>query len=456
MIKKWMKKLFNQKVQAGKRAPDVLPYGSHKIARDSLSFAAEKVIKRLQAEGYEAFVVGGAVRDLLLGIEPKDFDVATNAKPEEVHKVFRRSRIIGRRFKIVHVMVGPETIEVTTFRGGDVQTQNEQGRIMKDNTYGTQMEDALRRDFTCNALYYNPKTQEILDYHDGVADIKAKRLVMIGDPAERYKEDPVRIMRAARLSAKLGFTLAPKTQAPIAAQASLLAQEPPARLFDELLKLLFSGNAQACLKRLDELGVQRDVFPLLQAVLGQDENNPFVTIALESTDQRLREQKPVSVGFLLASLLWQPVYEKWQAYLAEGQKSVPALAAAMADVQDSLDHRFSVPRRFSATMREIWLMQPQFEARVGNRPFRLLAQNRFRAAYDFLLIRAQVGEVPQELADWWTQFQKANGDEQVQMIKDAPNGQTRAAAPKRRRRKPSGAQKSATRGAPQQAGQRHD
>lgn len=444
MLKKFIRKVLQLDGSAqnspanGMPIPKIISFSEHKIDADSLSFAAEKVVKRLQTAGFEAFVVGGAVRDLLLGIEPKDFDIATNAEPEEVRKLFRRSRIIGRRFQIVHVMVGPETLEVTTFRGGSVAQHNEHGRIMKDNTYGTQAEDAMRRDFTCNALYYDPQNQTIIDYHKGVADIKARKLVMIGDPAARYTEDAVRILRAARLSAKLGFSLDAKTAKPIESLAHLLKQEPPARLFDELLKLLLSGSAQPCLVKLQEFGVPSDVFPLLQAVLGEDHPNPFADIALENTDIRIKEGKSISVGFLMAALLWQPVLNKWKIYLEQGQKSVPAIIAAMNDVQDSLDNRFSIPRRFSTTMREIWLMQPQFEARVGSRPFKLLAQPRFRAAYDFLLIREQVGEVPTELGEWWTKFQHASEDDQQTMIAQvkAPVGTVKR---KRRRRKPSAA-----------------
>lgn len=421
MLKKFIRKVLHlgatQYAATSKTPPpQIIPYFEHGINADALNFAAEKVVKRLQNGGFDAFVVGGAVRDLLLGIEPKDFDIATNAAPEEVRKLFRRSRIIGRRFKIVHVMVGPETIEVTTFRGGVVDQHNEHGRIMKDNTYGTQAEDAMRRDFTCNALYFNPKDETIIDYNHGFADIKAKRLMMIGDPAERYKEDSVRILRAARLSAKLGFTLEVKTAKPIVSHAYLLQQEPPARLFDELLKLLLSGSAKQCLNKIQEFGVPTDVFPLLQAVLGQNHLNPFADIALHNTDMRIRAGKSVSVGFLMAALLWQPVQSKWQFYLEQGQKATPALIAAMNDVQDSLDNRFSIPRRFSATMREIWLLQPQFEVRVGVRPFKILTQARFRAAYDFLLLRIQVGEQTTELGEWWTTFQQVSVQRQQEMI----------------------------------------
>ncbi|WP_434778012.1 polynucleotide adenylyltransferase PcnB [Neisseria sp. Ec49-e6-T10] len=418
MLKKWVQKVFGGKrsSQHKEATAQILKFAEHHISKDQLSFAAEKVIKRLQEKNFDAFVVGGAVRDLLLNREPKDFDIATNASPEQVRQLFRRSRIIGRRFKIVHVMIGPETIEVTTFRGGQIDTQNEHGRIMKDNSYGTQQEDAERRDFTCNALYYNPRNQTIIDYHHGVDDIKAKKLVMIGDATERYQEDPVRILRAIRLSSKLGFTLDKKTAQPIIKSAYLLKKEPPARLFDELIKLLLSGEARKCLEVLQGFGITSDTFPLLTTALTKQDTHPFVALTLRHTDERLQAGKPVSIGYLLASLLWPLVSQNWERHISEGQRSVPALILAMNDIQNGLDKNFSIPKRFSSTMREIWLLQPQFEARFGTRPYRLLSQQRFRAAYDFMLTRVEANELPQELAQWWTDFQVVSDSEKQEMI----------------------------------------
>ncbi len=434
MLKKWYNKLFKSK-QKPSAQPKIYSVTEHKVTREQLSFAAEKVVKRLQEKGFEAYVVGGAIRDLLLGQDPKDFDVATSASPEEVRQLFRRSRIIGRRFKIVHVMVGPETIEVTTFRGGKVSNHNEQGRIMRDNSFGSRAEDAARRDFTCNALYYNPKDETIIDYCHGVADIKAKKLVIIGDAKERYQEDPVRILRAVRLSAKLGFTLDQRTKEPVASCTYLLKDEPQARLFDELLKLLLSGYARQALKVMQQYDLQAtEVFPLLKFVSGEGQDNPFAEITLKNTDERLQSGKHVSVGFILAALLWQPVYLAWQANRQQKQKMMPALIMAMNEVQESLDKRFAVPKRFSAMMREIWLLQPHFEMRVGNRPYRLLAQERFRAAYDFMLIRSQVGELPPELGLWWTEFQNATDDEKVQLIEKVGASQQVTANKRKRRR----------------------
>ena len=448
MLKKWLHKVLPGKSAKARAHKDVLDFSEHGIRADMLSFAAEKVVRRLHHEGFEAYVVGGAVRDLLLGIEPKDFDVATNATPEEVRKVFRRSRIIGRRFQIVHVMVGPETIEVTTFRGGGQVQQNEHGRIMKDNTYGNMEEDAMRRDFTCNALYYDPVRQKIVDFHDGVADIRARRLVMIGNPAARYQEDPVRILRAVRLSGKLGFEVDEATAEPIHGYAGRLKQEPVARLFDEIMKLLFSGHARQCLKQLHKLGVDADIHPLLTALQqsGQHKQQNIVALALNNTDERLRADKSVSVGFVLAAVLWPQLDRHWQNNLAQGQKSAAAMNAAILDLRDDIEKGWGVPQRFAATMREIWTLQPQFDNRKGARPHRLLAQPRFRAAYDFLMLRDQLGEVGEGLAQWWTSFQHAADDKRNEM--SAGSGHNRETAmpsvdgnlgevpKKKRRRKP--------------------
>ncbi|QMT35337.1 polynucleotide adenylyltransferase PcnB [Neisseria wadsworthii] len=437
MLKKLWRKMVPAKSKMHKR---VLPFAEHHINADKLNFAAEKVVDRLHHAGYEAYVVGGAVRDLLLGVEPKDFDVATNATPEQVRKVFRRSRIIGRRFQIVHVMVGPETIEVTTFRGGDNALQNEHGRIMKDNTYGSMEEDAMRRDFTCNALYFDPIRREIIDFHHGVEDVRNKKLVMIGEPEARYQEDPVRILRAIRLSGKLGFDIEEATAAPIAENAARLKNEPAARLFDEMLKILLSGYARRCLDALKRSDIDVSVHPILDALKQSDHRNGqnIITLALKNTDDRLRADKSVSVGFVLAAVLWPELYGYWQQHLSQGEKPVAALNSAIGVMRDNMEQGWGVPQRFSATMREIWALQPQFDFVRGNRPFRLLAQPRFRAAYDFLVLRAQTGEVPQELVDWWTAFQHADEHTKQEMTsaKHAPatqSGETEPAKKKRRR-----------------------
>ncbi|MDO5058647.1 MAG: polynucleotide adenylyltransferase PcnB [Neisseria sp.] len=416
MLKKLWRKVAGRKTPAAHKR--VLPFEAHGFDEGSVSYAAEQVVSRLQKAGYQAYVVGGAVRDLLLGVEPKDFDVATDATPEEVRGLFRRSRIIGRRFKIVHVMVGPETIEVTTFRGGSGKVlQNQDGRIMTDNTYGTLEEDAQRRDFTCNALYFDPIRREIIDFHNGVEAVKRRELVMIGDAVERYQEDPVRILRAVRLSGKLGFTVEAATAAPIAENAGRLKSEPVARLFDEIMKLVFSGYARRCLDQFAVLGIDTRIHPLLDALQAASyaKGRNMAALALKNTDERLRQDKSVSVGFVLAAVLWPELNARWQKRLGKGAKPVPALNEAIAQMREEMEKGWGVPQKFAATMREIWILQPPFDNRRGARPHRLLAQPRFRAAYDFLILRAQLGEVPQELADWWTRFQHADETERNEM-----------------------------------------
>ncbi|HEY7986846.1 MAG TPA: polynucleotide adenylyltransferase PcnB, partial [Methylophilaceae bacterium] len=406
---------------------------THGINKRHISPAALKTTEGLQKAGFEAFIVGGAVRDLMLGKVPKDFDIATDATPEEVRQVFRRSRIIGRRFRIVHVLFGNETIEVTTFRGHHLAEDDnaqvaETGRILRDNVFGSQQEDAMRRDFSVNALYYDPKTEEVWDYHDGVADIKKGVLRVIGDVETRYKEDPVRMLRAVRLSAKLGLKIDRASEAPIARMADLLQDVPPSRLFEEMLKLFLSGHAMESATALRQHGLHHGVLPLLDVVFEQPMGERFVTLALKNTDQRVQQDKPVSPAFLFATLLWHEVLATWQKYQAQGERAFPALQQAMYDVSDIQAEKLSIPKRFSITMREIWGMQPRFEQRAGQRPFRLIEHERYRAGYDFLLLRCESGELDMSLAEWWDEF--ANGDtaSRTQMLQPDT-------APKKRRRK---------------------
>ncbi len=425
----------------GANRPKIIPFAQHGINRDHISPSAVKVTSRLQEAGFEAYVVGGAVRDLMVGQEPKDFDVATNATPEEVHKLFRRSRIIGRRFRIVHVVFGrDEVIEVTTFRGDgrDVET-TDTGRIVSDNVYGSMADDAKRRDFTVNAMFYNPADETVHDYHHGVRDVAAKRLVMIGQPIERYKEDPVRMLRAVRLAAKLGFSIEEGTRKPIAHLAQLLRDVAPARLFDETMKMLHSGQSWACLIRLRAEGLHKGVFPLLDAILEQPGAEDFVKLALDQTDRRLRDNKGISDGFLLATLTWCEVRAEWQKRLDTGEKTLPALFDAMDVVESKLVDKMAIPRRFLTTMREIWALQPRYEIRNGSRPYRLLEQPRFRAGYDFLCLRAAVGEVPKELADWWEKFQYADeATRQSMLVREQPGSAPANKKKRRRRKKPAG------------------
>ncbi|MDF0605226.1 polynucleotide adenylyltransferase PcnB [Neisseriaceae bacterium TC5R-5] len=437
MIRKLIRKVLELPSGMAKRhKPRVIPLSQHGIRREQLSKAAFRVTTQLQEAGFSAFVVGGAVRDLMLGLTPKDFDVATNATPEQVQRVFRRARIIGRRFRIVHVMMGQETIEVTTFRGGSVASTNETGRIMADNSFGSQAEDAQRRDFTVNALFYDPAQQTVIDYHHGVKDLQHKKLVMIGSPERRYQEDPVRMLRAVRLAAKLGFSIDEATRQPIAAHAHLLKKEPPARLFDELLKLLMSGHAYDCLIKLGEEGLACGAFPLLDAVLSDGDDHQFLKLGLESTDSRIRAGKTVSVGFLLAALLWRQVEQRWAQHQAAGYKPTLALSQAIADVEAEQDEDFAIPRRFSITMREIWMLQARFDSRSGQRPYRFIEQPRFRAAYDFFALRGEVGEVELDLVQWWTDFQRADFIEREKLIATAKLGEQASPVKKRRRRHP--------------------
>jgi len=430
----------------------------HRIDPHLLSKNAVKVTKTLQDAGYDAYIVGGAVRDLLLGIAPKDFDVATNATPEQVQKLFRRSRLIGRRFQIVHVTFyaskgshnyrdKPEIIEVSTFRAileGEGTHVAQSGRILRDNVWGSQAEDATRRDFTINAMYYDPSSQNVLDYHGGMRDLKAKVLRMIGDPAQRYREDPVRMLRAVRFSAKTGFGIEANSLAPIRELADLLHDVPQARLFDEILKLLMSGHAWASLESLRAAGLHQGILPLIDVILEQSEENNFAKLALARTDARVEQGKPISPGFLFATLLWHSVLKVWQKNLAAGQANVPALQDAIDTALSTQREIFAIQRRHESDMREIWGLQPRFERRVGRIPYRLLESPRFRAGYDFLCLRCAAGELPQELADWWETFQDSDSAGREKLMEAAkatsqktsgsgkPSGQSK----RRRRRGP--------------------
>ena len=414
MIKRFIRRVFGLPAEATLR----VPHQKHGLARGAISPAAAKVCAALRDAGYSAYVVGGAVRDLLLGIEPKDFDVATDARPEQVKPLFRRALIIGRRFRLVHVMMGAETVEVSTFRAADPETavKDEHGRVLRDNVFGSQEEDARRRDFTVNALYFDPATEEVVDFHGGLGDLKRRVLQVIGEPETRYREDPIRMLRAVRLAAKLGLTLAPATRAPIRRLAPLLETVPPARLFDEMLKLLLSGHASACLRQLREVGLHHGVLPLLDVILKQPLGERFVTLALAQTDERVLGERPVSPAFLFAALFWHEVLAAWKARQGRGERPIPALEAAMDEVLDKQCEKLAITRKLTATMREVWAMQPRFEQRSSSRAFRLLEAPRFRMAYDFLALRAASGEVPAELEVWWRAFQGADDETRKAML----------------------------------------
>jgi poly(A) polymerase len=441
-----MIKRFVEKVQTlfarRRRAPKArhVPVAEHGIRRDRVSRSALRVCETLRKAGHHAYIVGGAVRDLLINVPPKDFDVATDATPEQTKSHFRRAIIIGRRFRLVHVMFGPETIEVSTFRAAnDGQAVDEHGRMLADNVFGTQADDAARRDFTINALYYDPATETVIDYHDGVKDIKRRRLRMIGEPEARYREDPVRMLRAVRIAAKLGFEIDESTRAPIARLADLLGNVPAARVFDEMLKLLTSGHSVACILRLRAEGLHHGLLPLLDVILEQPEGERFVMLALSRTDERVRAGKHIAVGFLFACLLWHEVLKRWKDLQAAGQHRIPALGAAIDEVLDRQTEKLAIQRRYVADMRDIWMMQPRFERRTGRAPIALLSHLRLRAGYDFLALRAAADEVPAELATWWHDFMHADEDGRARMLAAVPSPRQGEGARRRRRRRPKAA-----------------
>ncbi|MFM1891161.1 MAG: hypothetical protein RLZ44_238 [Pseudomonadota bacterium] len=422
--------------------PTVIPRSEHVISRANISENALKVLYRLKNAGFQAYLVGGGVRDLLLGREPKDFDVATDARPEQVRDVFRNCRLIGRRFRLAHVHFGQEIIEVATFRGiradedaaaDDHQTEN--GMLLTDNVYGSIEEDALRRDFSVNALYYNIEDFSVIDYADGMADLKSGVLRLLGDPEQRYREDPVRMLRAARFAAKLGFRLDPATEAPVTRLAPLLAEVPPARLFDEMLKLFLSGTAVTAFEILRQHELFAQLFPDTEAALAHEEHDFPLTLVLkglENTDLRVGEDKPVTPAFLFAVLLWEPVRRLAEQLEARGVATHPALQQAATEIIERQISRVALPRRFSVPMREIWLLQPRFALLRGKRPQRTAAHPRFRAAYDFLVLRAAAGEADPELVSWWSDFQAGAAPAvAAPASRGAPSGRRR-----RRRRKP--------------------
>ena len=450
MIKKFIDKLLG-KVSGAPKAKK-LPFGKreevgvdrHGIDPTLVDERARNVVSTLQGAGFEAYIVGGAVRDLMVGLAPKDFDVATNATPEQVKSLFRRAFIIGRRFRIVHVVYGRgrehEVIEVSTFRaymdnaaaeavaGNERTSKNElagmkhavdaSGRVLRDNVWGPQEEDAVRRDFTINAMYYDPQTQIVVDYHHGIEDAKKRVIRMIGDPATRYREDPVRVIRAVRFAAKLsglGFKLEPKTSAPLKKSQELLADVPQSRLFDEMLKLLQTGHALASIDQLKLLGLARGIYPLLDVVV-ERAGQAFVNAALKDTDRRVGEGKPVAPSFLLACVLWSDVRDGWAQRIQQRQHSHPALQDAIDDAFNARIGDVSGRGKLAADMREIWMMQPRFDKRVGSAAFGLAEQPRFRAAFDFMRLRADVGEIDELLADWWQEFSLADDTLRQDMV----------------------------------------
>ena len=395
----------------------------HSISRKQISENALKVLYRLQKEGFDAYLVGGCVRDLLLGREPKDFDVVTNAEPEQIKRVFRNCRLIGRRFRLAHVHFGQEVIEVATFRSAgeaknDDQVLNKEGRLLRDNVYGTIEEDVWRRDFTVNALYYNIKDFSVVDYAGGMADHKAGVLRPIGDPATRFREDPVRLLRAVRFAVKLGFHLHSDCEQAIHDVAPLLANIPSARLYDEALKLFLSGYALQTFEMLRHYGLFQVLFPATEQSLAEEEQGfPRLLLikALENSDNRIAEGKTVTAYFLFSAFLWDAVQIRSKQKLAKGIAEFVAYQEAANEVIAMQIKSTALPRHITLAMREVWSLQPKFNAQFGSKPSRLITHPRFRAAYDFLLLRAETGGAEMELAKWWNTYQHVNETEQRKM-----------------------------------------
>jgi poly(A) polymerase len=473
--------------------PVIVPRSEHSISRADISPNALKVLYRLKEAGYQGFLVGGAVRDLLLGLRPKDFDVATDALPEEVRRLFRNCRLIGRRFRLAHVFFGNEIIEVATFRAAAAPEREDaedldaeggsdagpeggaegaepradepaefippsdsehrafdmRGRILRDNIYGTIEEDVWRRDFAANGLYYSIEDFSIWDFVDGVNDVKARRLKMIGDPETRYREDPVRMLRAVRFAAKLDFSIEPNTEAPIRRLAYLLDGVPPARLFDEVLKLFLSGFGAKAYELLQQYGLFEHLFPQSAAAFALP---PYAYAAdmlkmgLENTDARIAADKPVTPTFLFAVLLWSAVLRELNERQAGPTPDIALLMQACDSVLRTQQSRVSIPRRFSIPMRELLMLQPRFNRRSGVKSLSLLQHPRFRAAYDFLLLRAQAGVADPELAKWWTDIQVLPQEERVALVQARPpepvSEGTPAPGRRRRRRRRGGAARS--------------
>jgi len=425
MLKK-LSNIFRLGSSQAKIKPNILGSKNHNLSPEKISPGALKVVEQLKLSGYESYLVGGCVRDLLMNIKPKDFDVATNATPEQVKQLFSRSRIIGRRFQIVHVRAGPEIIEVTTFRAQHTDQKNQldksqhsaKGMLLRDNIFGTVEEDAIRRDFTMNALYYCSRNNSVLDYTNGLADINKRVIRIIGDASERYKEDPVRMLRAIRFSTKLGFSIEEHSSVAINESCLLLADIPPARLFDEVIKLFMNGYALATFYSLREYGIFGILFPATEKALSDGSNYyyKFIEQALVNTDKRIRNKQRVTPAFLFAALLW-PALKEREKKLSESEKnSIFSLHQIAGEVIASQCKRLAIPRRFTLPMREIWELQLRLPRRAGKQAFKLLTNKRFRAGYDFLLLREDAGEIKAGLGEWWTIFQDKEEVTQKEMV----------------------------------------
>ena len=429
--------------------PTIIQRDDHCVSRSLISDSALKVMHRLNQGGYQAYLVGGGVRDILLGGQPKDFDVATDATPEQVRGLFRNSRIIGRRFRIVHVRFGRDVIEVTTFRGShdapETQTnprskrsaRNESGMLLRDNVFGSMDEDALRRDLSINALYYSSKDFAIYDFTDGLEDLKRRLIRVIGDPETRYREDPVRMLRVVRFAAKLDFDIEPATEAPLKNLSPLLSDIAAARMFDEVLKLLMNGRALQTYALMQRYGLFAPLFPATQKLLDRGVPHAYELIqqGLANTDARISEDKPVTPAFLYAVLLWPVVKEIHAELVAEGVPEIPALHQASERVLHKQQQTVAIPKRFSLPMRDIWELQLRFARQSGKRATQVVENRYFRAGYDFLLLREQAGEIDNSLSQWWQAYYEAQPETREGMGRPREDND-RPRRPRRRRRGP--------------------
>lgn len=437
-VKRWLSAARNNKPNDESpnmtQSSHIISRDQHSVSRKDISDNALKVLYRLNKAGYDAYLVGGGVRDILLGLHPKDFDIATNATPEQVRQLFKNSRIIGRRFKLAHILFGRDIIEVATFRAhcdNNIE-QAKEGMILRDNVYGSIEEDAERRDFTVNALYYSVADFSVHDYCNGLTDLRKRQLRMIGDPETRYREDPVRMLRAVRLATKLDLTIEPGTLAPITELAPLLKQVPAARLWEEYRKMFLAGKGEATFKALKEYGLLDKLFPATEALLAEHPDfEAFIHAALRNTDKRIASDNTVNPAFLIAVLLWQPLLERAHQLETKGMNFNDAFFKSMGKVLGEQSQYISIPRRYGIVIRDVWALQVRLPQRHGKKVWSVLGHPRFRAAYDFLLLRSESDPSLREMADWWTKFQDADKDTQLAML---PKGKRRKG--KKRRRKP--------------------
>lgn len=438
-----IKKLFSSYSQPAASRRVVIPANEHELTNEAISPNAIRVIQKLQESGFAAYLVGGGIRDILLEGQPKDFDVATNATPEQTKRLFRNAMIIGRRFRIVHVRFGREIIEVTTFRAHHDQSksskeaeQSKSGMLLRDNVYGDIESDAIRRDFTINALYYDPIKGDLIDFTQGLRDLHQRSLSIIGEAEARYREDPVRMLRAVRFSAKLGFHLSAATSQPIPRLAHLIGDVSPARLFEEVLKLMMSGSATATLALLREQNLFKQLFPAADACLenGNPFDERFTSQAAVNTDKRIRQEKRVTPAFIYSVFLWLPLQATMKKLIEEQQMSPQdAMQQAAQGVIGQQLSCTAIPKRFLIPMREIWSLQMRLPRRDGRRAFLLLEHPRFRAAYDFLLLREEAGEDMAGLGHWWTRFQDADDSQKEKMVAELDGPKKRRRRPKKRR-----------------------